>query len=139
MRLGISTAPTYSGGAYSGPSGDGTVFKLTPNGDGSWKESVMHNFKGTPARNPYAGLILDGAGNLYGTSVYGGSAGGGVVFRLSPKPDGTWAYSSIHVFQATPAAQPYGGLVLGSAGTLYGTTEYCLSGCTGGVVYEITP
>ena len=66
------------------------------------------------------------------------TANGGAAFKLSPNLDGSWAYSLIHVFQGKPARFPYGGLVLGSAGTLYGTTQGCSSGCKG-VVYQITP
>jgi hypothetical protein len=84
-------------------------------------------------------LILDGAGNLYGTAgSSGGSVDGGAAFKLSSNLDGSWAYSLIHVFQGKPALNPIGGLVLGSGGTLYGTTLNCSSGCDG-VVYQITP
>ena len=76
-------------------------------------------------------------GNLYGTAASGGSANGGAAFKLSPNQDGSWAYRSVHVFQGKPALNPRGGLVLGSAGTFYGTTYSC-SGCNG-VVYQITP
>ena len=47
----------------------GTVFKLTPNSDGSWTESVLHSFNGSDGRESHAGLIFDAAGNLYGTTV----------------------------------------------------------------------
>jgi uncharacterized repeat protein (TIGR03803 family) len=114
----------------------GVVFKLAPNQDGSWTESVLHYF-GTSAALPYYGLIFDAAGNLYGTTV-AGSANSGAAFKLSPNQDGSWAYSLLHVFQGGPGLNPEGGLVLGSAGTLYGTTFYCTSGCNG-VVYQITP
>jgi uncharacterized repeat protein (TIGR03803 family) len=125
---------TYEGGA----SNYGTVFKLAPNQDGSWIESVLHSFHGSNGENPEAGLIFDAAGNLYGTTAFGGASGHGTVFKLAPNQDGSWAYRLVHVFQGKPAWSPYGGLVLGSAGTLYGTTEYCSSGCNG-VVYQITP
>ena len=129
------TAPY--GGSGCSSSGCGLVFELTPNADGSWTESVLHRFSGTPARYPN-GLIFDGAGDLYGTAGACGSACGGAAFKLSPDLDGSWAYSLIHVFLGNPAWSPSGGLVLGSAGTLYGATAQCLSGCNG-VVYQITP
>jgi len=126
---------TYGGGA----SADGTVFELAPNQDGSWTESMLHSFHGSDGERPRAGLIFDAAGNLYGTTAGGGGASGyGTVFKLAPNQDGSWAYSLTHVFQGTPARNPHGGLVLGSAGTLYGTTQSCTSGCKG-VVYQITP
>ena len=124
----------------------GTVFELTPNLDGSWTESVLHSFNGSDGAEPLADLIFDAAGNLYGTAFGGGSAhcgisGCGVVFKLAPNLDGSWAYSLIHVFKGKPAEYPEDGLVLGSAGTLYGTTRTCMgwdAGCRG-VVYQITP
>lgn len=61
------------------------MFKLAPNPDGTWTESVLHSFTGgDDGANPYAGVILDAAGNLYGTSLRGGCAGYGVVFKLTP-------------------------------------------------------
>jgi uncharacterized repeat protein (TIGR03803 family) len=116
----------------------GTVFKLTPSADGTWTESVLHTFNGNGPGGPLTGLIFDGAGNLYGTAWSGGSANAGAAFKLSPNVDGSWAYSLLYVFQGNPALNLVGGLVLGGAGTLYGTTENCNSGCRG-VVYQITP
>jgi uncharacterized repeat protein (TIGR03803 family) len=121
-----------------GSPGGGTVFKLAPNQDGSWTESVLHSFTVSDGWGPLAGLIFDAAGNLYGTAAGGGSASDGTAFKLSPNLDGSWAYSLIHVFLGKPAIAPWTGLVLGSAGTLYGTTQSCSSGCQG-VVYQITP
>jgi len=65
--------------------GDGTVFKLTPNSGGKWKESVPHRFKNNhDGANPYYGLALDKAGNLYGTTAAGGAQGQGVIFEITP-------------------------------------------------------
>jgi uncharacterized repeat protein (TIGR03803 family) len=129
---------TEFGGSGCGGSGCGVVFKLTPNADGSWTESVLRRFGGTRAKCPEAGLIFDGAGNLYGTAS-SGNRDYGAAFKLSPNLDGSWAYSLIHVFQGNPAANPLGGLVLGSGGTLYGVTSECGASDCGGVVYQITP
>jgi uncharacterized repeat protein (TIGR03803 family) len=64
---------------------DGTVFKLTPTSGGKWKESVVHRFKNAPdGANPYYGLALDKAGNLYGTTASGGAQSQGVIFKLTP-------------------------------------------------------
>jgi uncharacterized repeat protein (TIGR03803 family) len=128
----------YSTTAYGGAYGRGTVFRLTASADGSWTESVLHSLNKKDGRYPDAGLIFDTAGNLYGTAYSGGSADGGAAFKLSPNQDGSWTYSLIHIFQGKPALGPAGGLVLGSTGTLYGTTANCRSGCQG-VVYQITP
>jgi uncharacterized repeat protein (TIGR03803 family) len=76
----------YGTTVSGGPVGGGTVFKLTPNADGRWRESVPHIFQGKPAASPYAGLLLDKAGNLYGTTFSCGSGAGcaGVVFEITP-------------------------------------------------------
>jgi len=108
-------------------------------GGGSGSENSLYSFAGgNDPRLPFAGLIFDAAGNLYGTTSFGGSANGGAAFKLSPNMDGSWAYSSLYVFQGNPALNPYGGLAVGSAGTLYGMAARCSSGCKG-VVYQITP
>jgi uncharacterized repeat protein (TIGR03803 family) len=80
---------TDQGGAYNSPacggSGCGTVFKLTPGADGSWTENVVHSFgNGSDGSNPYAGLIMDPSGRLYGVTTTGGNRGFGTVFKLRP-------------------------------------------------------
>jgi uncharacterized repeat protein (TIGR03803 family) len=71
---------TYVGGAY----GEGTVYELVSD-NGSYREKVLWNFDGTNGESPYFGsLILDGAGNLYGTTEFGGLNGNGVVFEVTP-------------------------------------------------------
>jgi uncharacterized repeat protein (TIGR03803 family) len=72
---------TLGGGAY----GYGTVFKLTPSKSRNWKESVLYSFTGeTDGAYPYAGVIEDAQGNLYGTAADGGSGGNGTVWKLTP-------------------------------------------------------
>jgi uncharacterized repeat protein (TIGR03803 family) len=78
------------GTAEGGTAGDGVVFQLAPNSDGSWKEKVLHNFTGVDGAGPYASLIFDQAGNLYGTTLEGGLGRSGVVFKLF----GRWNKSS---------------------------------------------
>ncbi|MBA3916631.1 MAG: hypothetical protein H0X25_22855, partial [Acidobacteriales bacterium] len=79
---------TFDGGGSSacGTYGCGTVFKLTPIGGGDWTESIVNNFGAYlgDARNPRASLLLDGVGNLYGTTQAGGRATQGTVFRVQP-------------------------------------------------------
>jgi uncharacterized repeat protein (TIGR03803 family) len=107
---------TFSGGA----SGFGTVFKLTPTGS----ESILHSFAGAPGDGafPYAGLIADAAGNLYGTTAQGGANGLGTVFKLTPMGN----ESVLHSFAGAPGdgANPFAGLIADAAGNLYGTTYY---------------
>jgi uncharacterized repeat protein (TIGR03803 family) len=72
---------TTTGG---GNSGDGTVFELARGGNGSISETILWSFDGTDGTSPGSSLILDGAGNLYGTTEGGGSSGYGVVFEMTP-------------------------------------------------------
>jgi uncharacterized repeat protein (TIGR03803 family) len=129
---------TQGGGA----TGYGTVFKLTDISSatgGVWAETVLHSFTpGGLGYQPYGGVIFDNAGNLYGTTANGGSAlcGCGVVYGLSPQPDGQWQYTVLHIFEGTDGAQPDANLTIGPDGNLYGTT---VTGGTygGGVVFQI--
>jgi uncharacterized repeat protein (TIGR03803 family) len=127
-----------------GPSGAGTVFRLTRPTDGSadgWKETILHGFsQDQNGFEPSGGVILDGAVNLYGTTIAGGSSdcGCGVVFKLSPQTDGAWKYTLLHTFVGSDGAQPDANLTLGPDGKLYGTAA---SGGPhgGGVVFQLTP
>lgn len=122
----------------TGFSSFGTVYTLKPNSDGSWSESVLYAFIGRDQNGlePAAGVVLDTAGNLYGTTTIGGTFGYGVVFRLHPNSDGSWTYGKLHSFMGT-AKSPYGSLLLDAAGNLEGTT---ISGgsVNGGVVFKMT-
>jgi uncharacterized repeat protein (TIGR03803 family) len=126
---------TGQGGAGGGW---GTVFKLTPNLDGSWTERVLHAFAKDPVASPDFHLVFDVAGNLYGNAYIGQYPAMGAVFKLTLGTGGKWAYSLLHVFRGTPALNPVGGLVFDTAGNLYGTTQNCGTGCAG-VVFKITP
>lgn len=127
---------TSFGGSYSG-----TIFRLVRQPNGHWKETILYNFKGGKAgHTPGAGVVLDKAGNLYGTTFYGGSpdCDCGVAYKLAPNPDGTWSYTVLHRFHGSDGADPDANLILDEQGNLYGTTA--LGGPGGwGVVFEITP
>jgi uncharacterized repeat protein (TIGR03803 family) len=112
---------TEIGGAYS----LGTAFELSP-GPNGWTEQVLHSFNadGTDGYNPYANLILDANGNLYGTATNGGLGSEGIIFELSPNHDGTWQETILYDFDYTHGGLPLGGLVWDKSGNLYGTTEY---------------
>ena len=117
---------TQSGGA----AGQGTVYKL----DGSGDETVLYSFTGgADGAAPSAGLIQDSAGNFYGTTSNGGSAGVGVVFKLDPMGHET----VLHNFTGPDGSHPYAGVTFDSAGNLYGTTPD--GGTRGGVVYKLDP
>ena len=110
----------------------GAVYKLDPAGH----ETAPPNFPNAPGgTNPYAGVIRDSAGNLYGTTTGGGPANAGVVYKLSPAGQETVLYSFTG---GADGRNPYAGVTRDSAGNLYGTT---LNGGTGkwGVVYELDP
>jgi uncharacterized repeat protein (TIGR03803 family) len=123
----------YGTTQYGGTNGGfGTVYKLTAKG----KLTLLHSFAGTPdGVNPFAGLLMDAAGNLYGTTYYGGTNGGfGTVYKLTAKGKLTL----LHSFAGMPDGQnPYARLIRDSAGNLYGTTFY--GGTSGyGSVFELT-
>ena len=140
---------TWTGGASS--CNCGTVYQITSNGDGTWNEHKLHTFGMNSADGAYpnAEVIMDSAGNLYGTTTSGGnytcdSAGCGTAYELTPNGNGTWAESKIHNFGANAAdsAVPWGPLVLDNSGNLYGTTEHggnyqCDTG-TCGTIFRLT-
>ena len=132
---------TISGGANTCLSGCGTVYKLTRGPDGHWRETILYNFRrGSSGYGPGGGVILDKSGNLYGTTVYGGSqnCGCGVVYKLTRQPNGKYVYSVLHTFQGFDGAQPDANLVIDGKGNLYGTTATGGAGGVG-VVFEVTP
>ncbi len=129
----------FQGGPNCGASGCGTVFELSP-GAGSWTETTLYNFQDPPdANEPEAPLILDSAGNLYGTTTAGGSYYNGTVFALSPKLGGGWTETVLFSFDRLISGErPMSGLILDRAGDLYGTTS--IGGTYyAGLVYELTP
>jgi uncharacterized repeat protein (TIGR03803 family) len=127
---------TYEGGAH----GYGTVFKLSSGSGGNWTETVLHSFgSGTDGTYPYAGLIIDSVGNLYGTTYHGGANAGGTVFELSPGNGGSWTETILHSFGfGAGGVYPEAGLIFDHSGNLYGTTY--LGGEYGsGTVFELSP
>jgi len=127
------------GGSGCGGSGCGTVYELSPVGSG-WTENIIYSFQdGANGEYPYGGLIFDQSGNLYGSTFYGGSAGGGTVFEFSPI-GGSWTFSLIYALTAGTygGGGPAGSLAMDGAGNLYGTTDQ--NGAYGaGSVFKLTP
>jgi hypothetical protein len=130
-----------AGNAYGTTAGNdqdqpGSVFELTPNGDGTWHETVLHLF--TTGYGPVSNLTMDAAGNLYGaTQGLGGGDRFGTVFKLS-KVNGSWVFTDLHDFNGhDEGGLPGGALTLDAAGNIYGT---CGTGFENdGTVWEITP
>lgn len=120
---------TVEGGAHN----YGVVFKLTPS-SGGWTESVIWSFtNGNDGANPYAGVVFDGAGNLYGTTLYG-AQGFGTVYELYPTQSG-WTEKTLYAFNQNDNGSGAGGLVMDSHGNLFGIT----GDTEDGAAYELTP
>jgi len=133
---------TVEGGSTACPPGwCGTIYKLSPpvQKGGAWTEKLLYVFRGHNQKDgssPSGGLVADGAGNLYGTTGYGGSGpcvlfgaatGCGTVFELSPpkQKGGAWTETVLYNFQGgNDGDLPIGPLVFDKVGNLYGTTEF---------------
>jgi uncharacterized repeat protein (TIGR03803 family) len=140
---------TTSGGGVPAACADcmaaGTVFLLQrpPAADAPWTKSIVWSFTGTDDGGSPSGLVMDRAGNLYGTTFGGGlpdGTGSGTVFKLTPYAFGPtpWVLTTLHTFSGTDGGGPTGGVVIDAAGNLYGTTSS--GGQYGaGTVFELTP
>jgi uncharacterized repeat protein (TIGR03803 family) len=171
--LAIDAADNLYGTTYSGgTNGAGVVFKMTPQAGGQLTESLLHEFAGCTATEcpdglaPFGGLVFDAVGNLYGTTTLGGAAstvcdqgstfkvGCGVVFKLTPDPNGAWEYSIVYRFpgDANGGYPTDDHVAVDLSGNIFGTTfvegdvnnnsicpqeVFGLGGC--GVVFELTP
>jgi uncharacterized repeat protein (TIGR03803 family) len=125
---------TTAGGTTTAcfPDGCGTVFELRPSSGGSWQHHIIHKFGGGQGVFPDGGVILDSAGNLYGTTIAGSNLGQGVLFELSPDGRGSWTGKVLHKFHDS-ASRPASPLTFDAAGNIYGTTTQ------GGGVFQVTP
>jgi uncharacterized repeat protein (TIGR03803 family) len=125
------------GTCEKGGNGYGTVFELSPSGGGNWTLSKVYAFtnQGDGAW-PVANVILDSAGNVYGTTEGYWGAGPGNVFELTPSGSG-WTEQTLHTFGASgDGSTPEGGLIMDREGNLYGTT-YLGGTCGNGVVFKL--
>lgn len=131
-----TTGSLYGTTMQGGQNNSGTVYKLAPNG-GGYTESVMYSFNSsTDGGSPHGGLILDAAGNFYGTTSNGGPGGAGTVFELTPNGSG-YDYHVIKSFSGAANCGPYASLSMDGAGNLYGTT-YCGGTFNSGNVFKLT-
>jgi uncharacterized repeat protein (TIGR03803 family) len=140
------TSGNLYGTAANGGNGlnAGTAFKLTPSSTPPWTETVLHTFCSsadctTDGATPIAGLIIDLAGNLYGTTEYGGANSAGIVFRLTSTGSSlTNLYDFCAQSNCTDGEYPVAGVTMDSAGNLYGTTYY--GGANGvGTAFQLAP
>ena len=118
----------YKGSLYGttvigGANNVGTVFQLTEGGDGWWAFTELHSFEcGSDGCYPWAGLIVDKQGSLYGTTQFGGlPSNGGTVFQLTPS-NGFWTENVVYSFIQSTHEFAAAGLLLGSGGSLFGAT-----------------
>lgn len=142
--VGDKAGNLYGTTSAGGKFGAGTVYRMAPKGS-SYIETVLYSFRGgTDGDQPYAGLIVDEKGGLYGTTVGGGSTGSGTVFKLTPSGSG-YTESILYSFQGAPydGAEPYGGLTavgtlpLAAGGKVVGMASS--GGNQGyGTIYELT-
>jgi uncharacterized repeat protein (TIGR03803 family) len=135
----------YGTTSNGGSGGAGTVFELTRSGE-AWTETVIYNFSrlNGDGQQPTS-VVLDSKDDLYGTTQYGGSRGGGTVFKLS-QSNGVWTEAVLYDFgsYAGDGVYPYSGVMLDKSGNIYGTTNYGGSGTdcppgSCGAVYQLQP
>ena len=138
----------YGTTEYGGASGNGVVFELTPNAQGTWSETVIYNFAGgSDGSAPKAPLIFDSVGNFYSTtSRGGGNYGCGTVFELKSNGNSGWSESVLYSFGSTPGdgSYPTSGLTFDESGNLYGTTPFgggssCYTAAGSGVAFQLKP
>jgi uncharacterized repeat protein (TIGR03803 family) len=126
------------GGTY----GSGTAFEISPAASGSWTETILHSFGSGSGDGslPQGGLTFDAAGNLYGTTYYGGAYNFGMAFELTPAGGGTWSETIMHSFdgETGDGTLPRANLILDSSGNVYGTTTGGGANIVG-TVFELSP
>src|SRR5215831_13230266 len=115
--------------ARGGDNDHGTVFRLSPDPQGGWKESIIYRFHGASMAPRYK-LVFDSKGNLFGvlsaafpSFSYCYPANPGGVFELTPQADGTWTETTIHIFKGAPdGSVPSESVMIDQDGNVYGTT-----------------
>ena len=120
----------YGTAEFGGAHGSGVVYRLTPSSGGQWTETILYSFKGgaQDGATPHDALVMDSAGNLYGTTTAGGGGkcrgGCGTVFQLSPTTSGPWTETVLCRFSGgADGSVPYAGLTRDALGNLNGATS----------------
>jgi uncharacterized repeat protein (TIGR03803 family) len=125
---------TPAGGAYR----DGVVFQLAPKANGVYQYRVLYSFTGgSDGSTPFSGVIVDKAGNLYGTTNLGGANFYGTIFEFARQPNGSYVFSVLHDFAGAPSdgITPVG-LIFDKFGNIFGATNNGGAG-TNGTVFEL--
>ena len=119
----------------------GTAFRMSQDSNGTWDLTTLYAFNGQPdAAFPYGGLIPDMAGNLYGTTYYGGTNGVGTVYQLVPGRSG-WTENVLYNFKGgTDGSLPTTTLYFDAAHNLWGTTSTGgRPSCDCGTIFKLKP
>jgi uncharacterized repeat protein (TIGR03803 family) len=128
----------YGVAEIGGAHGDGTVFKLRVTSRKRWKLTTLYAFTGSlDGDSPYGGLVADAAGDLYGTTYYGGADGQGTVFELAARTHGRYRERVLYSFQGgSDGSSPTATLVFQN-GELYGTTSAGGGSCGCGTIFKV--
>lgn len=139
-----SAGNIYGITTYGGPANTGVLYQLLPTNSG-WKQTVLYSFcseqQCTDGSYPAAPVIIDGARNLIGATAYGGANGDGTLYKLVPKgrhSQHTLLYNFCSAAECEDGGYPYGGLLRGANGDIYGTTQYGDGEVANGVVYRFS-
>jgi hypothetical protein len=133
--------PSY---CSAGGNGCGVIFEMTPSRDGTWTYHVLHRFAAFPTdgQRPFAGLVMDTAGNFYGSTGLGGVHNQGTVFKFAFS-GGHWRKTVLYNFpHCADGCYPGYSMVFDKAGNLYGAANGGLPDCDGydcGVVFKLSP
>jgi uncharacterized repeat protein (TIGR03803 family) len=135
---------TMNGGDHGG----GTVYRLTPEQNGTWSETLLYSFLSTKSDgvSPMGSPVFDKQGNLYGATVAGGPTNDGTVYELTPTSSGPWQETILYSFNCHTAhdgCSPDSALIFDQDGSLYGETKAgtCPTGgeTSCGIAFELSP
>jgi uncharacterized repeat protein (TIGR03803 family) len=131
-----SAGNLYGTASAGGSYGYGTVFQLVPSASG-WSENILHQFAlQNDGGVPYAGIVVNKQGRLWGAATDGGTGGGGTVFELTPASGGGWTFDAIYSVPGWGISGSFRNILL-SNGKIYATT-HCDGSYDAGTVYELT-
>ena len=118
-----ATGDLFGVAQNGGATNDGTVFELVKSGSSYSAPVTLASFTGSNGADPYAGLIMDAAGDVFGTTDNGGANDDGTVFELVKSGSGYSAPVTLVTFTGSNGANPMGGLISDATGDLFGTTS----------------